>query len=151
MPSDTAVLAAVIASAAAVFTLVTAWVFNLFPSTHGAGQRFWGWICTYGLLWPLNRVVRAGALDRLIGQSRPQGNANSSEVHLKAALEMWALLAPVMERHPKWFVHVDIDANGVEHRHRRRFVELRIRWCLLWRGESFVKFQRRFNDMTQFM
>ena len=134
-------------STAAAFTLVTVWVFKLFPSIDGAGQRLLRWLCTYGPLWPANRVIRVGTLDRLTSQLGSPTGKDALEKRLQAALEQWALLAPVMEGHPRWFVQGYIDAEGEMRPYHHRFVEFRIKWSLFWRGESYGKFQSRLNGI----
>ena len=128
---------------AGLLSLFTVLIFKLFPSTEGSGQRLLGWLCTYGPLWPVNRVLRARTLDHLLSPQHLSGDLGATKERLNAALELFALLAPVMQRHPKWFTQGYIDAEGVKHLYRHRFVESRIKWCLFWRGEPYAKFQAR--------
>ena len=136
----------VVAGVVGALSLLTLWIFKLFPSVNGAGQRLWSWLCTNGPLWPVNRILRAKTLDRLLNPPHPSYDTDSLEERGNAAWELWALLAPVMQRHHKWFMQGYIDAEGKEHPYRHKFVELRIIWCLFWRGESYGKFRARLKE-----
>ena len=124
-------------------------IFKLFPSTEGAGQRLCGWLCTYGPLWPVNRVLRARTLDGLLHPEHPSGDLDESKERLDAAWALYALLTPVIQRHRKWFMQGYIDSEGAEHPYRHRFVEFRIKWSLFWRGESYDKFQARLKTFSR--
>ena len=125
-----------------IVSLLLVLVFGFFPSTRGAGDRLWGWVCTHGPLWPFARVRRARGLGRLI---EPQTRDSFAELEERedAAWELFALLAPVRQSHHNWFLQGYIDSEGVEHPYNHKFVEFRITWCLFWRGESYRKFQER--------
>ena len=109
--------------------------FKLFPSIEGVGERILRWLCTYGPLWPINRVIRARALGRSINPPLSYVDAETSQQRLGTSLELWALLDPVMERHPTWFRH--------------SFAGFRTAWCLFWRGESYAKFQARRKELDR--
>ena len=139
----------VIAGIAVVLILFSNWIFKLFPSIEGVGERILRWLCTYGPLWPVNRVIRARALGRSINPPLSYFDLDTSQVRLRTSLELWALLDPVIERHPTWFTQGYIDAGGVKHLYKHRFVEFRIAWCLLWRGESYAKFQAKRKELDR--
>ena len=125
-------------------------VFKFFPGMEGSGQRLWGWLCTHGPLWPVARVLRVRALDRRTDVPRSRLTFREIKEAEDAVYERMALLTPVAERHPKWLAKAYIDSEGVEHPYNHRFLELRIYWCLFWRGESYSKFQdtlRRWNHL----
>ena len=42
----------VIGCIVAVLILFSNWIFKLFPSIEGVGERILRWLCTYGPLWP---------------------------------------------------------------------------------------------------
>ena len=130
-------------------TVLLVFIFKFFPSTVGAGERLLGWLCTHGPLWPMNRVIRARALGRSINPPLSYVDFDTLEVRLRTSLELWALLDPVIERHPTWFTHGYIDAKGVEHPYKHRFVEFRIAWCLFWRGASYAKFQAKRKEFER--
>ena len=113
-------------------------IFKLFPSTEGAGERLPGWLCTHGPLWPMNRVIRARALGRSINPPLSYVDFDTLQVRLRTSLELWALLDPVIERHPTWFTH-----------DKHRLVEFRIAWCLFCRGESYAKFQAKRKEFER--
>ena len=126
-----------------IVSLLLVLVFGLFPSTRGAGDRLWSWVCTHTRpLWPVARVRRAKALGRLI---EPQTRDSFAELEERAdaAWELFALLAPVRQRHHNRFLQGYIDSEGVKHPYNHRLVEFRIAWSLFWRGESYLKFQER--------
>lgn len=133
---------ALIGGSAGFLSLLLTLVFWLFPSKVGAGDRFITRLCTHGPLWSFARVRRARALGKVID---PQTRDTFGELKERwdAARELYALLAPVRQRHRKWFMQGYIDAVGVECPYNHRFVEFRIAWCLFWRGESYRKFQDR--------
>ena len=139
----------VIGCIVAVLILFSNWIFKLFPSIEGVGERILRWLCTYGPLWPVNRVIRARALGRSTNPPLSYVDAETLQERLRTSLELWALLTPVMERHPTWFTHGYIDAEGVKHPYKHRFVEFRIAWCLLWRGESYAKFQAKRKELDR--
>ena len=132
-----------------IVSLLLVLVFGLFPSTRGGGDRLLRWMCTHGPFWPLNRVFYAKSLDRLTASLRPNPTFGELEEQLETLSKRLALLFPVIERHPKWFMAGYIDAEGVEHPYNHRFLELRIAWCLFWRGESYKKFQERARDSSR--
>ena len=132
-----------------IVSLLLVFVLRLFPSTEGAGERFLGWLCTYGPLWPVNRVRRAKNLDRLTTPLRPNPTFGEMEEQVDILWERLALLDPVIKRHPTWFAQGYIDADGVEHPYNHRLLELRIAWCLFWRGESYRKFHERVRDSSR--
>ena len=134
---------------AGLLALLTVFIFKFFPSTEGAGERLLGWLCTRGPLWPMNRVIRARALGRSINPPLSYVDFDTLQVQLRTSLELWALLNPVIERHLKWFTHGHIDADGVEHPYKHRFVEFRIAWCLFLRGESYAKFQAKRKEFER--
>ena len=113
---------------AGLLSLFTVFIFKFFPSTEGAGERLLGWLCTHGPLWRMNRVIRARALGRLINPPLSYFDLDTVQVRLRTSLELWTLLDPVIERHPTWFTHGHIDAKGVKHPYKHRFVEFRIAW-----------------------
>ena len=137
-----------VGGSAGLLSLFLGLIFQLFPSKVGAGDRFIGWLCTHGPLWPFARVRRARALGRLI---EPQTRDSFAELEGRAdaAWELYALLAAVRQRHHKWFMQGYIDAEGVERPYNHRFLEFRIAWCLFWRGESYGKFQNRLADLSR--
>ena len=132
-----------------IVSLLLVLFFGLFPSTRGAGDRIWRWLCTQGPLWPVNRVLYARTLDRLTSPLRPHLSYIELEGHLDTLWERLALLAPVLQKHPSWFAQGHIDTEGVEHPYNHRFLEFRIAWCLFWRGESYGKFQDRLADQNR--
>ena len=134
---------------AGLLSLFTVFIFKFFPSTEGAGERLLGWLCTHGPLWPMNRVIRARALGRSINPPLSYVDLDTLQVRLRTSLELWTLLDPVIERHPTWFTHGHIDADGVKHPYKHRFVEFRIAWCLFWRGESYAKFQAKRKEFER--
>ena len=129
-----------------IVSLLIVLVFGLFPSTRGGGDRLLRWLCTRGPLWPVNRVIYAKSLDRLTTPFRPSSTLGEMEEQVDILWERLALLDPVIKRHPTWFAQGYIDAEGVVHPYNHRFLELRIAWCLFWRGESYGKFQERLRD-----
>ena len=139
---------ALIGGGAGFLSLLLTLVFWLFPSKVGAGDRFIDWLSTHGPLWPYARVKRARALGRLI---EPQTSDRLSEIKERedAAWELYALLAPVRQRHIEWFMQGYIDSDGVTHPYNHRFKEFRIAWCLFWRGESYGKFQERLRHLNR--
>ena len=137
---------ALIGGSAGFLSLFLTLLFWLFPSKVGAGDRFMGWLFTYGPLWPVTRVCYSRKLDRLTTLLRPRPSYIELEGHLDTLWERLALLAPVLEKHPSWFAKGYFDTEGVEHPHNRRFLEFRIAWCLFWRGESYGKFRTRLRD-----
>ena len=144
------IIVPVVAGVVGVLTLLTLWIFKLFPSVDGAGPRLWRWLCTNGPLWPVNRVLRARALDRILNSPPLSYDRDSLEERGNVAWEQWALLAPVIQKHREWFMQGYIDAMGEEHPYRHRFVELRIMWCLFWRGEPYGKFRARLKENDRF-
>ena len=133
---------ALVGGGAGFLSLLLTLIFWLFPSKVGAGDRFMGWLCTKGPLWPFARVKHARALGRLI-EPETRDSFGELEERADAAWELFALLAPVRQRHNRWFMQGYEDADGVIHPYNHRFVEFRIAWCLFWRGESYGKFQNR--------
>ena len=129
--------------------LFSTWIFKLFPSIEGMGERILRWLCTYGPLWPINRVIRARALGRSINPTLSHVDAETSQQRLDTSSELWALLDPVMERHPTWFTDSDMDAEGVKHPYKHRFIAFRTAWCLFWRGEPYAKFQARRKELNR--
>ena len=123
---------------AGLLSLFTVFIFKFFPSTEGAGERLLGWLCTHGPLWPMNRVIRARALGRSINPPLSYVDFDTLQVRLRTSLELWALLDPVIERHPTWFTH-----------DKPRLVEFRIAWCLFWRRESYAKFQAKRKEFER--
>ena len=133
---------ALVGGSAGFLSLFLTLLFWLFPSKVGAGDRFMGWLCTHGPLWPLARVKRARELGRLI-EPRTRDSFAQLEEREDTAWELYALLAPVTQRHLSWFMTGYIDTEGIEHPYNHKFREFRIAWCLFWRGESYRKFQDR--------
>ena len=129
--------------------LFSTWIFKLFPSIEGMGERILRWLCTYGPLWSVNRVIRARALGRSINPPLSYVDAETSQQRLGTSLELWALLDPVMERHPTWFTDSDMDAEGVKHPYKHRFIAFRKGWCLFWRGEPYAKLQARRKELDR--
>ena len=132
-----------------IVSLLLVLFFGLFPSTRGAGDRLWRWLCTHGPLWPVNRVLYARTLDRLTTPLRPHPTYIELEGNLDTLWERLALLAPVLEKHPSWFAKGYFDAEGGERPYNHRFLEFRIAWCLFWRGESYRKFQDRLAEQNR--
>ena len=126
-----------------IVSLLLVLFFGLFPSARGAGDRLWRWLCTYGPLWPVNRIIYAKALDRLNTPLRLNPTLGEMERQVDILWERLALLDTVIKRHPSWFAKGYFDSKGVERPHDHRFLEFRIAWCLFWRGESYRKFQDR--------
>ena len=135
-----------------IVSLLLVLVFGLFPSTRGTGDRLWAWLCTYGPLWRFARVLRAKALGRLSEQYPGLflNTLSETEERADAAWEMFALLAPVRQRHRKWFMQGYIDDKGVKQPYRHRFLGLRIAWSLFWHGEPYRKFQVTLRELRRF-
>ena len=139
----------VIGCIVAVLIFFSTWIFKLFPSIEGMGERILRWLCTYGPLWSVNRVIRARSLRRSINPPLPYVDTDTLQERLDTSSELLALLTPVMERHPTWFTHSDMDADGVKHPYKHKFIGLRTAWCLLCRGEPYAKFQARRKEIDR--